>query len=198
MMLLCAPVNHSIANQIGLYTSRMWTDNRSLETPTGGGIFLSRPLRGRLSTTMEVSHHAYRTTYTGRIYSSGPTELLADPEPIRSVAFINSVNFSLNLYLLEIRKWVVSAGGGIGRSALDGIIRGLDSERELELQSVIKISLNYFVGTEVRVNDKLPVLFSIEFRHTLFNPSVIITDAPNPFGNSLKGSELRLGLAYMF
>ncbi len=198
LILLIVPVKKSVGNQIGLYASKMWIDNQNLENPSGGGIFFSRHLRGRLSTRIEVSHHTYKTTYMGRIYSSGPAQMLADPEPIRSVAFINSLNFSLNLYLLEVRKWVVSVGGGIGRSALDGVIRGLDSGRELELQSVIKISLSYSVGTEVRISDRLPILFTTQIRYILFNPSVIITDAPNPFGDSLKGSELRLGLAYMF
>ncbi|MDP6593894.1 MAG: hypothetical protein QF613_06790 [Candidatus Marinimicrobia bacterium] len=52
--------------------------------------------------------------------------------------------------------------------------------------------------TEVRNSEQFPVLFSIQFKQLLFNSSVMITDAPNLFADSKKGSELRLAFSYMF
>lgn len=187
------------SQEIGIATSKIWTNNYEMENPTGYCVYYSQPI-GKITLKLGYISANNKRNYYGFLVNGfliGPDYY--SKESVTSKSTYSSLELSINTKnLVEIFGTSFNVGIGISSDKFGCSRRGSDSKREIDVDEENKLSIFYCISISKKDIFGLPVKLEILMSHKGLKNGNYVVDSEQPFVSLNDIKRLQLNLAYVF
>ena len=192
-------VSNLYSQEIGIVSSKQWTDNSEIENPAGLGVYLYLPV-SKVGVQFEYSTAWNERIVKGNISSGfmNPAQNTI-PERIRNNSTQQSLEFGLVIpEILNYNSFAFNIGGGFSVDWFSGERNGLESGIKKQMYSENKLGVFYSLSISRSEIFNLPLELGILFKQKYLYGNVWVTDIYQPFKGDVYVHQLQLTLGYKF
>ena len=187
------------SQEIGLSTTKVWTDNSEIQNPFGFSIYYFQPI-WKLGLKIEFLTATNERNYYGYLSSgfiANPEEIIIDD--VKSKSRIQSLEFSLSIpKIVYVEENYFTLSLGMTRDNFSGERVGLNSGKRVALVKEGKFGFFYGISISREKIFQLPIKIELFFKHKGLICGMYVTDTIQPFKGEMDIKELQLNISYVF
>lgn len=187
--------------EIGVVTSKSWTNNKELDHPFGIGVYADQPLFHRFNIRVDFAYHRNQRQYVGRTYDYDWLFRMNETvELVKGYSFMKSGQVMLGYSILRLSKANIITGLGVSLNTLDSVLNGTETGRAVIVNEARKFGYHWMLNVKMGLFSRFPIVFDVVFEHSrLAGPSTLCVDCVglNSFDNDISTSVLKVGISYV-
>ena len=186
----------AISQEIGINTSRLWTNDKELGNPNSFGVYLSKNLSNYFTLRLSYDYAFNERKYNGSLGSG--MDLNSVWEPIETFADANLLK--LSIVLVPYSSEIVSLNGGFlfSTNYLSVEKQGLQTQKQNRWDNEQKFGIGYLFLIRLFPFQSFQLTININASKEFMSRSTIfVTDVEMPFYQSVNVSSIQFGLGYI-
>jgi len=185
------------AQEVGVFITRIYSDNAEMENPFGLGVFFSKNISRSFIVGISCERFANERTYDG--YTC--VGLGFDPvwEPIKSSVNTNILKLRLTGIPLQYEYISFGVGSAVSMTFISISKRGSQTGRSVPAQGGQKFGYGFSMLARVTPLKSLPLKINVEAQRDFLGKSKsFATDTENPFYGKIVLTNITIGVSYSF